>query len=87
MTGADESLLKFPTDLAIKVFGRNDADFRAAARSIFEKHFGAAHSIVEQESKQGTYVSLTVTVHVESRVQADAVYRDLVADERILMAL
>jgi uncharacterized protein len=87
MSDADESLLKFPTDLPIKVFGRNDADFRAAVRSIFEKHFGAAYSIVEQESKQGTYVSLTVTVRAESRSQADAVYRDLVAHELILMAL
>ena len=87
MTGADESLLKFPTDLPIKVFGRNDADFRSAVHAIFEKHFRAAYSIVEQASKQGTYVSLTVTVRAESRAQADAVYRDLVAHELILMAL
>ena len=87
MSDADESLLKFPADLPIKVFGRNDGDFRAAVRSIFEKHFRTAYSIVEQESKQGTYVSLTVTVRAESRAQADAVYRDLVAHELILMAL
>ena len=30
MSGADESLLKFPTDLAVKVFGRNDPEFRDA---------------------------------------------------------
>jgi putative lipoic acid-binding regulatory protein len=87
MSDSDESLLKFPTDLPIKVFGRNDVEFRAAVRAIFETHFGSAYSIVEQTSKQGVYVSLTVTVRAESRAQADAVYRELVAHELILMAL
>jgi putative lipoic acid-binding regulatory protein len=87
MSGGDDSLLKFPTDLPIKVFGRNDAAFRSAVGAIFEKHFGAAYAIAEQTSKQGSYVSLTVTVRAESRVQADAVYHDLVAHELVLMAL
>ena len=87
MSGADESLLKFPTDLPLKVFGRNDAAFRAAVVEIVEKHYGKAYSITEQQSKQAAYVSLTVTVRAESRAQVDAVYRDFVASERILMAL
>ena len=36
MSGADESLLKFPTDLAVKVFGRNDSGFRDAVIGIVE---------------------------------------------------
>ena len=87
MTGADESLLKFPTDLPIKVFGRNDAEFRAAVIAIIEKHYGKAYSITEQASKQAAYVSLTIVVRAESRAQVDAVYQDFVASERILMAL
>ena len=87
MSGADDSLLKFPTDLPIKVFGRNDEGFRAAVRAIIEARYGAAYTLVEQPSKQGSYVSLTVTVRVESREQADALYRALVADERVIMTL
>jgi putative lipoic acid-binding regulatory protein len=87
MSGADESLLKFPTDLPIKVFGRNDADFRAEVVAIIEKHYGTAYTIAEQQSRQAAYVSLTITVRAESRAQVDAVYRDFVASERILMAL
>jgi putative lipoic acid-binding regulatory protein len=87
MSGADESLLKFPTDLKIKVLGRNDAEFRAAVAEIVEKHFGKAYTIAEVASKQAAYVSLTVTVRAESRAQVDAVYRDFVANERVLMAL
>jgi uncharacterized protein len=87
MSDADQSLLKFPTDLAVKVFGRNDADFRVAVTQIVEAHYGKAYTVAEQASKQASYVSLTVTVRAESRAQADALYQALVADERVLMAL
>jgi putative lipoic acid-binding regulatory protein len=87
MTGAGESLLTFPTDLPIKVFGRNDAEFRATVVAIIEKHYGKAYTISELPSRQAAYVSLTITVRAESRAQIDAVYQDFVANERILMAL
>ena len=87
MSGTDESLLKFPTDLPVKVFGRNDAEFRAAVVEIVEKHFGKAYTITEVESKQAAYVSLTITVRVESRAQIDALYQDFVASTHVLMAL
>jgi putative lipoic acid-binding regulatory protein len=87
MSGPDESLLKFPTDLPIKVFGRNDAEFRAAVVEIIEKHYGKAYTLAELPSRQAAYVSLTITVRAESRAQIDAVYRDFVASELILMAL
>jgi hypothetical protein len=81
-----ESLLEFPTDLPIKVFGRNDAEFRDAVIAIVEAHF-ASYTVAEQQSKQGSYLSLTITVHAETRAQVDAVYRDFVANDLILMAL
>jgi len=87
MSGTDESLLKFPTDLAVKVFGRNDPQFRAAVIEVVEPHYGKAYTVAEQESKQAAYVSLTITVHVESRAQADALYQSLVANDLILMVL
>jgi len=51
-----------------------------------KRHYGAAYTVVEQQSKQGAYLSLTITVRAETRAQIDAVYQDLVADERVLMA-
>ena len=87
MSGPDESLLKFPTDLPVKVFGRNDADFRVAAVEIVEKHFGKAYTITEVESRQAAYVSLTFTVRAESRAQVDALYQDFVSSSQVLMAL
>jgi putative lipoic acid-binding regulatory protein len=87
MSDADESLLNFPTDLPVKVFGRNDPEFRAAVIEIVEAKFGKAYTLTEVESKQASYVSLTVTVHAESRAQADALYQALVANELVLMTL
>lgn len=87
MTAERESLLEFPSDVPIKVFGRNEPEFRRAVLAIIEAHYGTAYSIGEQQSKQGSYASLTITVRAESRAQIDAVYRGLVAHELVLMAL
>jgi putative lipoic acid-binding regulatory protein len=86
MTAPDESLLKFPADIPIKVFGRNNAEFRAAVVAIIEKHYGKAYSMTELPSKQAAYVSLTIVVRAESRPEIDAVYQDFVASELVLMA-
>jgi putative lipoic acid-binding regulatory protein len=83
----DESLLQFPTELPVKVFGRNDPAFREAVIKIVEAHYGQAYVLAEQQSKQASYSSFTITVRAESRAQVDALYRDLVAHELVLMAL
>jgi uncharacterized protein len=87
MTG--ESLLEFPCELPIKVFGRNDTAFRDAVLGILRGHFGDLdpERISEQLSRQGSYVSITVTVAAESREQADSVYRELTASPHVLMVL
>ena len=87
MSSVDDSPLKFPTDLPVKVFGRNDVEFRAAVVEIVEKHFGRAYTITEVASKQASYVSLTITVRAENRPQMDALYQDFVASAQVLMAL
>lgn len=82
-----ESLLKFPTDLPIKVFGHNEAAFRDAVLTVIRAHYGESYTLAEQLSKQGAYLSFTITVRAESRAQIDAVYQELVAHEHVLMAL
>jgi putative lipoic acid-binding regulatory protein len=73
--------------LPIKVLGRNDSAFREAAVAIVRAHYGAEHTIVEQLSRQGAYLSLTITVRAQSREEIDAVYRDLVGEPQIIMVL
>ena len=84
---SEPSLLTFPCDLPIKVLGKNDTAFRDAALKIVRAHYGDAHTVAEQPSRQGAYISLTITVRAETREQVDAVYHDLVAEPLILMVL
>jgi putative lipoic acid-binding regulatory protein len=83
----DSSALTFPCELPIKVLGRNEAAFRAAAIAIVRAHYGDAHRVAEQLSREGSYLSLTITVRAASREQVDAVYTDLVAAPQILLVL
>ena len=83
----DSSPLTFPCELPIKVLGRNEAAFRDAAIAIVRAHYGDAHRVAEQLSREGAYLSLTITVRAASREQIDAVYLDLVAAPQILLVL
>lgn len=86
---ADETLLEFPCDFPIKIMGRDSAEFQALARSLVEKHTGplADKAIVSSLSRNGTFVSVTITVVAESQEQLDNIYRELTAHDDVLMAL
>ena len=62
-----DSLLEFPCELPIKVLGKNEAAFRDAAMAIVRAHYGEEHRVAEQLSREGAYLSLTITVRAESR--------------------
>lgn len=86
---SDDEILKFPCELPIKIFGKNEPEFRPVAVAIVRAHVPALvdAQISSQESRGGRFVSLTIRAELESRAHADAVYRDLVACERVLMVL
>lgn len=85
----EPSLLEFPCEVPVKVFGRNDDVFRHAARAITERHFGVlpADAVSEQLSRHASYLSLTIVVRAESREQIDGYYRELTAHDDIVMVL
>ncbi len=83
------SPLEFPCDFPIKIVGKADLDFQAAALSIIRRHIpnlGEA-AVATRYSKGHKYLSLTVIVHATSREQLDTIYRELTADPQILMVL
>lgn len=86
---SDESLLQFPCEIPIKVFGRNEQGFREAVLTILKKHFDRSEpsAMSERASSAGKYLSITVTVHAQTREQIDAAYRDLTAHADIMMVL
>jgi putative lipoic acid-binding regulatory protein len=88
-TPNDDSLLTFPCDFPIKVFGLASPTFEASIISIVKEvlpHFNAS-AVKMQESGGGKYHSLTLTVHVNSRETLDEIYRRLTASPLVLMAL
>jgi putative lipoic acid-binding regulatory protein len=85
----DETLLEFPCDFPVKIMGRESAEFRALVRTLVEKHTGplSDEAIHYAPSRNGSFVSVTVTVVAQSQQQLDDIYREVTSDEEVLMAL
>jgi len=85
----DESLLEFPCRFPIKAFGAADEDFDALVVSLVRRHAPdlGDGTVQKRFSNGGRYVSVTVTINASSREQLDAIYRELTADSRVVMAL
>ena len=86
---SEESPLEFPCEFPIKMMGRDTPEFRAAARSLVEKHVGRLNDerVQAASSRNGRFVSVTVTVTATSQQQLDDIYRDVTAHDDVLMAL
>ena len=84
-----ESLLTFPTRFPVKIMGRDEPGFHDAVAEILARHVAPLDSlqVSRQPSREGRFVSLTVTIDAQSREQLDALYRDLSAHQLVLMAL
>lgn len=86
---SEESVIEFPCEFPIKMMGRDSAEFRATVRAIVEEHAGAIDDSRVQAavSRNGRFVSVTVTITATSQQQLDAIYRAATAHEDVLMAL
>lgn len=86
---SEESLLKFPCEFPIKMMGRDTPEFRETARTLVEKHTGSISdtAINAALSREGNFVSITITVTATSQEQLDDIYRDVSSHEDVLMAL
>lgn len=90
--GPDEGaqgLLRFPCEFPIKAMGSAEAGFEALVVEIVRRHApGLGESAVAvRGSRGGRYLAVTVTVRAQSQAQLDAIYRELTAHPRVLMAL
>lgn len=82
-------LLQFPCSFPIKMMGRADAEFSDIAVRLIEQHVGpvTANAIRTSASRQGNFLSVTVTINAQSQEQLDNIYNDLSNHEDILVAL
>lgn len=71
------------------MMGRDTQDFRDTARALVEHHTGALdeQNIKFATSRNGNFVSITITVQAQSQQQLDEIYRDVSSHEAVLMAL
>ena len=84
-----DKLLQFPCSFPIKMMGRADGVFTDTAVGLVERHVGkvAEDSIQTSKSRNGNFLSVTVTIDAESQEQLDNIYNDLSNHEDILVAL
>ncbi len=89
MTDTKQSSITFPCDFVIKVFGVASDLFETQVLEIIRKHSPDIHgsAIHNRPSKDGKYLALSITVHVESQPELDAIYHDLTASPFVLMTL
>ncbi|MFA5626913.1 MAG: DUF493 domain-containing protein [Thiohalomonadaceae bacterium] len=81
--------LEFPCTVAIKAMGLDQEDFPALVTAIISQHIAPldANAISTRPSRNGKYISVTVTVYATEKSQLDAIYAALSADKRVVMAL
>lgn len=84
--GGEPPLASFPSDVPIKVFGRNLPGFRESALGCLDGHCPSP-AVTEQLSRGGNFVSLTITVRAETRADLDAIYGALCELDSVLMVL
>jgi putative lipoic acid-binding regulatory protein len=84
-----DSLVEYPCDFPLKIFGQQQAGFSQAVLEVVTKHdpgFAAA-SMEMRASKNARYVSLTCTIRATSREQLDAIYQELCDHPMVVMVL
>jgi putative lipoic acid-binding regulatory protein len=84
-----DTLLTFPCRFPIKMMGRDEPAFHETAKRLVEQHAGVVNpdDIRTAPSRNGRFVSVTITIDATSQKQLDEIYRDISADEQIMVAL
>lgn len=79
----------FPCEYAIKAMGLAEPGFDALVVELVRRHCPDIRegAISRRDSRNGKYVSITVTITAESLGQLDAIYGELTAHEKVLMRL
>jgi hypothetical protein len=88
-TEQSRDLLAFPARVHIKVIGAQGGRFAARVQAIVARHVAPAAMLETstRPSRGGKYISVTVSIHADTRAQVDAIYRELSACDDVLIAL
>ena len=85
----EESALKFPCEFPIKAMGRATPELEIAVLEIMNRHVPdlGEGAVKTRASRNGNYLSITVTIQARSRDQLDAIYRELTSCEHVVFAI
>ncbi len=85
----EASLIDYPCDFPIKVFGLSQQGFAQAVMEVVTRHDPnfQAGSIQMKSSSKARYISLTCTLRATSREQLDALYQELCDHPMVVMVL
>jgi putative lipoic acid-binding regulatory protein len=84
-----DSLIEYPCDFPLKIFGEAKPGFAQAVAEVVQAHapdFDSA-TIEMRGSSNAKYLSLTCTIRATSREQLDNLYRDLTSHPMVKMVL
>lgn len=89
MSKLQDSLIEYPCDFPIKVFGLSQQGFAQAVMDVVLRYDPSfkPNTIQMKSSSQARYISLTCTVHATSREQLDALYQELCDHPAVVMVL
>jgi len=89
ITDRQEGLLEFPCGIMVKAMGLADDEFELLVVELVRAHVPdlGENSVSTRPSSAGKYLSVSVRVQARSREQMDAIYQDLSAHQKVLMAL
>lgn len=79
----------FPCEYPIKAIGLANSEFESVVFEIVQKHVDAIHDhqISRKKSRHEKYVSITVSIMAESRLQLENLYRELKSHELVIVVL
>ena len=85
----EESPLRFPCEFPIKAMGKATPELEIAVLEIMHRHVPdlGEGAVKTRESRNGNYLSITVTIQARSRDQLDAIYMELTTCEHIVFAI
>jgi len=89
MNSEQDTIIEFPCQFPIKVMGKAEGDFDAMVVEIIRKHVPdlTDFAVKSRLSREGRYVSVTITIEAQNKKQLDNIYMDLTAHKKILFAL
>jgi len=90
MNQEKDTLLEFPCEFSVKAMGLSShPDFEALVMQIVSVHVPdlTPDASRSRASKNGKYLSITITFQATSKAQLDAIYYDLTDHNDVVMSL